>query len=166
MNYILQTPRLQLREFNFSDAEFIIKLVNSDGWLKFIGDRNIKTSQQARDYLENGPMKSYRENGFGLWMVELNDSGIPIGMCGLIKRDNLDHPDIGFAFLQEFAGKGHGFEIAGAVMGHARKNLFLKTILAITVPNNVNSIKLIEKLGLKYVKSFKSEHEDLLLYSG
>jgi RimJ/RimL family protein N-acetyltransferase len=165
MDYFIRTARLQLREFKLGDAEFIVKLVNTDGWLKFIGDRHIKTNEQASDYLENGPLKSYRDNGFGLWMVETINNNIPIGMCGLIKRDNLDHPDIGFAFLPEFTGKGHGFEIAEAIISYARQHLFLKTVLAITVPNNTVSIKLIEKLGLKYLKSFKAENEDLLLYS-
>ena len=103
--YILRTERLQLRRFCFDDSEFIISLLNSEGWLKYIGDRNVKTKEQAENYLKNGPLKSYEQNGFGLSMVETRN-GKPIGMCGLIKRNYLEHPDIGFAFLPEFSSMG------------------------------------------------------------
>jgi RimJ/RimL family protein N-acetyltransferase len=164
--YILQTERLRLRPFNLDDWEFIILLLNSEGWLKYIGDRNVKTKEQAHNYLKNGPLKSYELNGFGLWMVETRD-GTPIGMCGLIKRDYLEHPDIGFAFLPEFSSIGYGYEIASAVLVHARNDLSMTTILAITVPNNVKSIGLLEKIGLRFIKSFRTEPdaEELMLYS-
>ena len=99
MEAILQTERLLLREFTEDDAAFIVELLNSPGWIQYIGDRNIKTEEQAREYLNNGPLKSYRQNGFGLYMVEKKDDHTPIGMCGIIKRDTLNNPDIGFAFL-------------------------------------------------------------------
>jgi ribosomal-protein-alanine N-acetyltransferase len=164
--YILRTERLQLRRFCFDDSEFIISLLNSEGWLKYIGDRNVKTKEQAENYLKNGPLKSYEQNGFGLSMVETRN-GKPIGMCGLIKRNYLEHPDIGFAFLPEFSSMGYGYEIASAVLVHARNELNLQTILAITVPNNVKSIGLLEKMGLRFVKSFRTEPgaEELILYS-
>jgi len=166
MKYILETERLTLREFTTDDTAFIIELVNSPGWLQFIGDRNIKTTEQAIAYLENGPMKSYRDNGFGLAMVETKDSKTPIGMCGIIRRDTLDNPDIGFAFLPGFIGKGYGFEIAVATLAYATQQLNLPVICAITVPHNVNSIKLLEKIGLKFIKTISSpENEELLLYS-
>lgn len=165
-SYILQTERLQLRPFNDNDTEFIIRLLNSEGWLKYIGERNVKTKEQAQTYLKNGPLKSYEQNGFGLSMVETKD-GRPIGMCGLIKRDYLEHPDIGFAFLPEYASMGYGYEIASAVVDYARNDLKLPIILAITVPNNVKSIGLLEKIGLRFVKSFRTDPnaEELLLYS-
>ena len=164
--YILRTERLQLRRFCFDDSEFIISLLNSEGWLKYIGDRNVKTKEQGKNYLKNGPLKSYEQNGFGLSMVETKD-GRPIGMCGLIKRDYLKRPDIGFAFLPEYSSMGYGFEIASAVLVHARNQLNLPIILAITVPNNVKSIGLLEKVGLRFVKSFRTEPgaEELMLYS-
>jgi len=164
--YILQTDRLQLRQFNVDDSEFIISLLNSEGWLKYIGDRNVKTKEQGKNYLKNGPLKSYEQNGFGLWMVETRD-GTPIGMCGLIKRDYLEYPDIGFAFLPEFSSIGYGYEIASAVLVHARNDLSMTTISAITVPNNVKSIGLLEKIGLRFIKSFRTEPgaEELILYS-
>jgi len=164
--YILQTHRLQLRQFNVDDWEFIIRLLNSDGWLKYIGDRNVKTKEQAENYLKKGPLKNYEQNGFGLSMVETRN-GKPVGMCGLIKRDYLEHPDIGFALLTEYSSMGYGFEIASALLVHARNDLSMTTILAITVPNNVKSIGLLEKMGLRFVKSFRTEPdaEELMLYS-
>ena len=167
MKYILETERLILREFIPADAAFILELVNSPGWLQFIGDRNIKTTDKAIAYLENGPIKSYAENGFGLAMVETKDHNIPIGMCGIIKRDNLDHPDIGFAFLPAYTGKGYAFEIANATLAYASGQLKLPTIYAITVPGNIRSISLLEKIGLKFIKKINApkDNEELLLYS-
>ncbi len=164
---ILQTERLRLREFNTADATFIIQLLNSEGWLKFIGDRQIKTIEQAQNYLISGPMKSYSVNGFGLSMVELKNTHIPIGMCGLIKRDNLLYPDIGFAFLEEFMGKGYAFEVAEETINFAKKNLNKETIKAITLPTNVRSISLLKKLGMTFEKnfSFDGSTEELMLFS-
>lgn len=164
---ILQTERLRLREFNTADATFIIQLLNSEGWLKFIGDRQIKTIEQAQNYLISGPMKSYSVNGFGLSMVELKNTHIPIGMCGLIKRDNLLYPDIGFAFLEEFMGKGYAFEVAEETINFAKKNLNKETIKAITLPTNVRSISLLKKLGMTFEKNFSFDGltEELMLFS-
>src|SRR6201986_3267525 len=120
MNYILETERLRVREFTLNDAAFIIELVNSPGWLKYIGDRNIKTDDKAKEYLQNGPLKSYAENGFGLSMVELKSDGTPVGMCGIIKRVALEHADIGFAFLPQYMGKGYAYEIASATLLFAK----------------------------------------------
>lgn len=166
MNYIVETERLMLRELTLGDTAFIVELVNSPGWIKYIGDRNIKTVEQAKAYLENGPIKSYMENGFGLWLVETKDNKKPIGMCGLLRRDYLDHPDIGFAFLPASIGKGFGFEAAMATLIFAKDNLKLSSVLAITMPDNNASIKLLEKIGMKFMKSFSSpaNHEELLLY--
>lgn len=167
MKYILETERLLLRQFIITDTKFIVDLVNSPGWLEFIGDRNIKTEESAKEYLENGPLKSYGINGFGLYLVEMKTGRIPIGMCGIIKRDYLEHPDIGFAFLPEFTGKGFAYEIADATMDFARKTLKLTDILAITISGNKRSIKLLEKIGLKFSKTINdpNSNEQLLLYS-
>lgn len=166
MTYVLETERLSLRQFTINDTKFIIELVNSQGWLKFIGDRNIKTKEQAEDYLRNGPLKSYKDNGFGLYLVELKTDKTPIGMCGLLKRDDLENPDIGFAFLSSFIGQGFAFESANAVVKFAKDILQLREILAITVPHNNSSIKLLEKLGLKLNKTIYNSpgKEKLALY--
>lgn len=167
MNYTVETERLALRPLQEGDAQFIIELVNSPGWIAFIGDRNIRTQDDAVRYLREGPMKSYETNGFGLSLVELKTSGVPIGMCGLLKRDSLEHPDIGFAFLPEFMNRGYAFEIASATMAYAERVLNISEIWAITLPANQRSIRLLEKLGLKFVRTITSptDHAGLLLYS-
>jgi len=167
MNYLFETNRLRLREFNLSDVKFIIELLNSPGWLEFIGDRNVKTIKQAQNYLKNGPMKSYRENGYGLSMVETREGDKPIGMCGILKREFMDHPDIGFAFLPAFMAKGYAFEIANETINYTRHHLKIPTISAITDEKNVKSIRLLEKIGLKFIKTivYPDTKEELALYS-
>jgi len=166
MSYIIQTERLSLKEFTLNDTPFIIELLNSEGWLKYIGDRNVKTEEQAKNYLVNGSLKSYLENGFGLYMVEKKDDKKAIGMCGIIKRDNLELPDIGFAFLPDFIGKGYAFEIASATMNYAKEKLNITFVYAITVAYNKKSIALLERIGLKYTKTIKlpNDDEELLLF--
>lgn len=167
MDYIFQTQRLRLREFNENDAEFIIELVNSEAWLKYIGNRNIKTFDQARDYLINGPIKSYKDNGYGLCLVELINENIPIGMCGIIKRDTLEEPDLGFAFLPKYFGKGYAHEIAKQTLEFAKNHLNMNKILAITIPENLSSIKLLEKLGFSFQNNIKAPNNggELKLFS-
>ena len=167
MVHILETERLRLRQFTLDDAEFIIRLLNSPGWLEFIGDRNVKTEEEAKAYLLNGPMKSYEANGYGLCMVEIKIDNTPIGMCGIINRANLEGQDIGFAFLSEYIGLGYGYEIAAATLNYAMNELKLPRVLAITLPTNKPSIKLLEKIGLEFKKtfSFPDENEELMLFS-
>lgn len=164
--FILETERQILRQFTIEDTAFIVELLNSPGWLQFIGDRNVKNKEQAVAYLENGPLKSYAQNGFGLYLVERKKDVKPIGMCGIIRRDNLDTPDIGFAFLPAFNGNGYAYEIASATLCHAKEQLRLSKISAITLPENTRSIKLLEKIGMQQVKtfSFSGSEEQLLLY--
>jgi RimJ/RimL family protein N-acetyltransferase len=167
MNYILETERLRLREFNLSDTPFIIELLNSPGWLKYIGDRNVRTEEQAISYLQDGPMKSYKANGYGLSLVERKEDNASIGMCGIINRAMLECPDIGFAFLPAYTGKGYAEEIARATLAYAQKQLRLPNISAITVAENISSIRLLEKLGLGFIRPFcfPNSKEELLLYS-
>jgi RimJ/RimL family protein N-acetyltransferase len=147
---ITQTPRLLLRELTTEDAPFIFKLVNEPSWLQFIGDKGVRTIEDAVQYILNGPVKSYTANGFGLWLVELKEESIPIGMCGLIKRPTLEGVDIGFAYLPAYSGPGYAYEAATATLEYAKHTLALKHILAITNPDNSRSIKLLEKLGLQF----------------
>jgi len=167
MNYILETERLILREFTLDDTPFIIELVNSPGWLQFIGDRNIKTEEQAREYLRSGPLQSYEKNGFGLSLVVLKADQSPIGMCGIIRRDSLENPDLGFAFLPAFEGKGLAYEMANATLAYAKNVLKLPVIFAITMPENKRSIKLLEKMGFQYSRTFISPADkvQLMLFS-
>lgn len=156
MKNILRTERLIIRKLTFDDSLFIVQLLNSPGWLKYIGDRGVKTEEDAKLYLQNGPLLSYEKYGFGLYLVMLLETGDPIGMCGILKRENLEHPDLGFAFLPEFTGKGYAYEAANAVIQFAGQRLEIKTLLAITLPENLNSIKLLEKVGMKYDGVVKS----------
>ncbi|WP_452219728.1 GNAT family N-acetyltransferase [Lacinutrix salivirga] len=165
---VAETNRLHIVKFTIADAPFFKTLVNTPGWLKYIGDRNIKTIVQAKDAIKNGHLKSYQENGFGFYKLLLKtENNKAIGTCGLIKREQLDHVDIGFAMLSEYEGKGFGFEASQAILQLAKHTFKLKTIAAITLPENKSSIKLIEKLGLSYAKKvtpFKDNNEELLLY--
>lgn len=149
---IAATERLLIRHLALDDAPFIMELVNEPAWLYFIGDKGVRSIADAKQYLLTGPLKSYQENGFGLWLVQLTNSRQPIGMCGLIKRDNLDYPDIGFAFLAAHNGRGYGFEAATAVLHHAKTALALKHLMAIANHDNVKSIGLLEKLGFSFKK--------------
>jgi ribosomal-protein-alanine N-acetyltransferase len=158
---ILTTNRLKLREFTNADAAFILELLNDSAFIRFIGDRNVRTLDDAGNYLNTGPIDSYKRHGFGLYLVQLKKTKTPIGMCGLLKRDVLDHVDIGFAFLPDYREQGYGLEAASAVLAHAHDNLKLKRILAITNPDNESSIKLLEKLGFHFERMMKlSENGD------
>ncbi|MFV8783536.1 GNAT family N-acetyltransferase [Microbulbifer sp. SA54] len=147
---LLSTDRLQLRELTDSDrdAQFTLALVNDPDFHRFIGDRGVRTLEEARNYLERGPLAMYRQHGFGMYCVELKN-GTPIGQCGLIRREGLDDIDIGFAFLPGYRGSGYAGEAAQAVMDWAKQVLGLSRILAIASPDNAASIRLLEKLGLQ-----------------
>ena len=162
-----ETERLKLREYTKDDAPFIFELMNSEGWLKYIGDRNIKSVEDAKAYIKEKYLPSYDLNGHGAYIVILKSNGKPIGSCGLYKREDLEHPDIGFAFLTEYLGKGYGFESAHAILHYAKETLKITTILGFTLPENIASIKLLEKLGLKNsgIYEMKDDPEVLLLFS-
>ncbi len=151
---MIKTSRLTLSRLTLSDCSFIIELLNTPGWLQYIGDRNVRTTVQAEAYLTNGPIKSYNEFGFGLMKVSLTETNQPIGMCGLLKREALPNPDLGFAFLPQFNGQGFALEAATAMVQHARNKFNIQTILAITLPNNAPSIQLLEKLMFQYESDF------------
>jgi len=147
---ILETRRLALRLIEVGDAAFILQLLNEPSFLRFIGDRGVRTLDDARAYIEQGPIASYRRHGLGLWLAQRRDDGTPIGMCGLLKRDNLDDIDIGFAYLPAYWGQGYAYEAAAAVMDHGRRVLGLPRIVAIVSPDNAGSIRLLEKIGLVF----------------
>ena len=152
---VLETDRLILRRLAVEDAEFILRLLNEPSFLRFIGDKGVRTLDDARDYILNGPVKSYEQFGFGLYLTELKATGVPIGICGLLKRDSLENVDVGFAFLPEFWKQGYAFESAAAVMTYGRNSLGLDRIVAITSPGNDPSIKVLVKVGLKFERTIK-----------
>jgi RimJ/RimL family protein N-acetyltransferase len=145
---VIQCERLGLRELGLQDAEFILRLLNEPGFLKFIGDKGVRTLDDAREYLVRGPLESYRRHGFGLYLVSLRRDGTPIGICGLVKRDTLVDPDVGFAFLEDHWSKGYASEAAAAVLVYGRNTLGIERIVAITAIDNRGSIAVLEKIGL------------------
>jgi [ribosomal protein S5]-alanine N-acetyltransferase len=156
---VLTTPRLTLRHLSLEDAAFMLELLNEKPFLENIGDRGVRNIQDAKAYLAKGAIASYQDFGFGLYAVERKDSAELIGICGLSKRESLDHPDLGFALLQKFCGQGYAQESAEAVMHYARKTLNLRRIEAITKPQNRDSIRLLQKLGFKFEKTIRMPNE-------
>jgi ribosomal-protein-alanine N-acetyltransferase len=149
---IIETDRLRLRRLSSDDAEFILRLLNEPSFIQNIGDRGVRTIEDARAYILQGPVASYEKFGFGLLLVEQKESGRPIGMCGLLKRDVLEHVDIGYALLPEFWSRGYAFESASAVMSYAKEKLGAKQVLAVVNADNQSSIRLLEKMGFHYEK--------------
>jgi ribosomal-protein-alanine N-acetyltransferase len=164
---VLETERQILRWLSAEDAAFILELVNDPAWLQFIGDRGVRTLEDARDYILTGPVAMYHREGFGLYLVELKQSATPIGICGLIKRVGLEDIDIGFAFLPAYCGQGYAYESASAVMIYAQDTVGLNRFVAITAPDNQRSIALLTKLGLSFVDMLKSgeDQPEVMLFA-
>jgi len=150
LSVILHTPRLVLDELETDrDADFILALLNEPGFLENIGDRGVRDLAGARAYIEEGPRAAYAGYGYGLWRATERDGGRPVGLCGLVKRDGLKDPDIGYAFLASAWGRGYASEAARAGLDHARRHLRLGRIVAITTPGNTASQAVLKKIGLK-----------------
>jgi RimJ/RimL family protein N-acetyltransferase len=164
---VLQTDRLSLRRLNLADAEFILGLLNEPSWLQYIGDRGVRTLEAARAYVQNGPVAMYDRLGFGLLAIELKGQGVPIGICGLIKRDHLPDVDIGYALLPSYWGRGYAYESAAAVLAHGREVLGLRRIVAITVAENQSSIRVLQKLGMQLEQTVRAPEDgaELLLFA-
>ena len=164
---ILETERLILREVDKDDDAFMLDLLNQPSFIKYIGDRNVRNLEQSRDFIENRYRASYRDNGFGLYAVELKENQTPIGICGFVRRDTLPDADIGFAFLPQFERKGYAFESAAAIMDYGRKVLGLKRVLAITSVDNESSGKLLGRLGFKFdgIVTLGNDTEEIKLFS-
>lgn len=159
---ILETERLALRQFTADDAAFILELLNEPSFIQNIGDRGVRSLADAVKYIEAGPVASYARNGFGLYLVQLKESGESIGMCGLIKRETLDDVDIGYAFLPKFWLKGYAVEAASSAKEQAR-SLGLKRLVAIVDPANQGSIRVLEKLGMTFEKMVQLSDDDIEL---
>lgn len=148
---IIETERLRLRHLSpETDVEFTLELLNQPSFIRYIGDKGARNPDDARRYIIEGPVKSYQEHGFGLYLVELKSDATPIGICGMIRRDTLPDPDIGFAFLPQYWNHGYAFESAAAVMTYARDTLGMDRILAITTRDNEPSARLLAKIGLRF----------------
>ena len=153
----LTTSRLRMTWLDLDDAAFIFRLVNDPDWIRYIGDKAVASLDDARAYLEGGPLASYREHGFGLNRVALVDSDEPIGICGILSRESLPCPDLGFALLPEYRHQGYALEAARAVLQHASHCLALRRIAAILSPQNPASANLLRKLGFHYDKRYQQE---------
>ena len=157
---VLETKRLVLRRLDEGDAPFILELLNDSAWLRFIGDKGVRTQDDARAYIANGPVAMYRRVGFGLYLVQIRDGNVPAGLCGLIKRDALEDVDIGFAFLPQYRVQGYAQEAAAATLVYGREDLGLVRVVAITAPDNERSIRLLERLGLECEKTLRMPGDD------
>lgn len=156
---LIETDRLRLRQLSIDDAGFILRLLNEPSFIQNIADRGVRSLEDARAYILNGPVASYQKFGFGLWLVEKKESEVPIGICGLLKRDILEDVDIGYALLPEFWSRGYAFESASAVLSYASKTLGLKRVLAVTNSDNQSSIRLLEKIGFAYERTVRLSAE-------
>ncbi|MEO8606360.1 MAG: GNAT family N-acetyltransferase [Chloroflexota bacterium] len=149
---LIETQRLSIRKLVAEDAPFILELVNEPAFIKNIADRGVRNLDDARKYIADGPITMYERYGFGLFAVELKESGVPIGMCGLIKRDSLEDVDLGYAFFERHWGQGYASEAAAAVIDYGRKTFGLKRIVAITAQHNEGSINVLKKMGFQFEK--------------
>ena len=151
----LLTARLTLRQLEFDDAPFIVRLLNEPSFIENIGDRGVRSIEDAHRYLREGPVAMYEKHGFGLWRVTRNSDGVAVGICGLLKRENLPDVDIGYAF-----------EAAEATMRHAAVKFGLERVIAVVSQHNDASIRLLEKLGMAYERLFamRPDEPEVRLY--
>ncbi len=164
---ILETDRLILREIVETDGEFILDLLNQPSFIKYIGDRNVRSVDAAREFIKTRFIESYKKFSFGLWAVELKETNETIGICGFVKRDSLPEADIGFALLPQFERKGYAFESAAATLSYGKERLNFNRVLAITSKDNFASGRLLEKLGFTFERFIKMTHdsEEIKLFS-
>lgn len=166
-SFELKTERLILREFDIDDAPFMLALLNDEDFLRNIGDRGVRTLEQARQYIIDGAMASYRQHGFGLWGVIPVGMDRCVGICGLVRRDSLDDVDIGYGFLPEWRGQGYALEASQVCMELGRERFGLRRIVAITSQDNPPSTRLLEKIGLRFERliHLAGNPDELCLYA-
>jgi ribosomal-protein-alanine N-acetyltransferase len=157
---VIETGRLNLRELSEADAAFMLEVLNDPGFVRFVGDRGVRTVEEAARYISERFVESYRQNGFGLWLVETKDEKMPAGICGLLRRGTLPGVEVGYAFLPPFRSRGYAFEAASAALRHARDVLGLPRLYAVVNPDNVVSIRVLEKLGMKFERMVRLSGEE------
>jgi len=155
MTTVLKTSRLHLRRLSTADAEFILELLNEPAFIQNIGDRGVRTRDEACAYISGKLVASYEAYQYGLYLVESGRGEGPLGICGFVKRDVLDHPDIGFAFLQRFWSRGFAYESAVAVLDYGRTVLGFDRVFGLTAPGNQSSIRLLERIGLHFERMIR-----------
>ena len=163
---MIETKRLRLRHFVEEDAAIVLRILNEPSFIENVGDKGVRTIDDAVAYLKNGPIASYVSNGFGAYLVELKETGEPIGMCGLLKREQFDDPDVGYTFFPEFWKQGYAAEAVTAVLEESRRTLGIDRIIAIVSPHNTPSSRLLEKLGFSFkeITNFQPSGDEVLLY--
>lgn len=167
MSHLIETERLLLREVDpAEDAAFFVELLNTPGFIKYVGDRNVRTTEEAFEYLNSRVKLRSGHPAAGAYTVILKENQLSIGNCGLFIRPNLEIPDIGFSFLPDYEGKGYAHEACVALLNHAIQAHQLTRVCGITVSYNDRSIRLLEKLGLKFERTFfmEGDPEELCLY--
>lgn len=157
---MLETPRLQLRDAALSDRSFFCKLLNDPSWLENIGDRGVRSEADAEAYIRDRLWGHHRLHGYGMYVMQIKPATAPIGICGLVKRESLPGPDLGFALLPEHAGRGYASEAARAVLSHARSALGLDRVYAIVKRENTRSVRLLERLGFRHEGPAPDAHGD------
>lgn len=164
---VIETDRLVLRRLTADDADFMLDLLTQPSFIKNVGDRGVRTRDEARAYIGSGAVASYTRHGFGLYLVVLKETGESMGICGLVKRDGLDDVDIGYAFLPQFWRKGYAVESAAAVKNYAGAVVGLKRLVAVTTPDNAESVRVLEKIGLTFERTVRLSDggEELQLFS-
>jgi [ribosomal protein S5]-alanine N-acetyltransferase len=163
---LTQTQRLRIREFtlNEKDVQFVLTILNTPGWLQFIGDRNIRTKEQAREYIQIKFLDNYSNRHYNMYAMDLKETGVTVGMCGLVRRDYLEHTDIGYALLPEYFGQGYASEAAAAMVTYANDVLKEETLLAVVTPDNKSSKAVLQKLHFDFVQEIINENETLHVY--
>ena len=164
---VLQTERLTLSYLDCDDSEFLVELISGETFIRYIGDKGVRTVEDAHEYLRAGPLSSYETYGYGLFRTALTQDDTPIGICGLLKRDYLKDPDIGFALLPAYWSEGYACEAASAVLDWGRETHGLRRIVAIVSPENASSIALLEKLGMRFEHRLRigDDEKDSSLYA-
>lgn len=144
---MIETPRTRLREMTVADEAFICELLNQPSFLQFIGDRHVRSVDEAATFIETRYRQSYRDHGYGLYVVELRETSEPMGICGFVRRDVLPDADLGFAFLTQFEGRGYAYESAAAALEYVGVTFGLTRVLAIAQSDNIRSHTLLHRLG-------------------
>jgi RimJ/RimL family protein N-acetyltransferase len=158
---VIGTERLNLREMSEADAGFVLEVLNDPGFVRYVGDRGVRTHEEAARYIDERFVESYRRNGFGLWLVETQDGKAPAGLCGLLRRgEPVPGVEVGYAFLPPFRSKGYAFEAASAATVYARDVLGLPRLYAVVNPDNAVSIRVLEKLGMRFERTVRLSNED------
>lgn len=164
---IARTKRLILRQASLDDAAFVLELINDPGWRKYISQHSIDSLEKAKDYINERLLSAYEQHGYGLWLIQRSSDNTMMGMCGLVRRESLPGPDLGFALLDRYSGRGYAQEASEAAIQYAIDNSIAPRLLAITLPENQRSINLLERLGFSYDTDFITDdtEERLLMYA-